>query len=212
MSTVDPTRPGVETLDQRVADARIGSRQALGDLFAACRDYLLVVANRELPGDVRAKCAPSDVVQETLLAAQQQFGQFEGRGEAELLAWLRQILLGKLADADRKFRRTGKREIARELALDGLDSAAWQGPGLASDPTESPSRVAMAHETQEAIALAIATLPPEYQQVILLRCQQRHSFAEVGVALGRTDDGARKLWFRAIRRLKHECRRLRQAH
>jgi len=209
MSTIKHSSSLAPTVDQRVTDARLGSREALGSLFAACRDYLLVVANQELPGDVRAKVAASDVVQETLLTAQQEFCQFKGGGRSELLLWLRQILLAKLSLADRKYRRTRKRELGRELPLDELDSAVWQGSRLAAAPTDSPSRIAVTRETQDAMARAVAALPMHYQRVILLRSQEHRSFADVGSSLGLTDEGARKLWFRALRRLKYEFGRVR---
>ena len=75
-----------------LAEARAGHDSAVGRLLEAARLYLLLVANRELPPDLRPKVGPSDLVQETLLRAHRHFGQFRGATEDELLAWLRQIL------------------------------------------------------------------------------------------------------------------------
>ena len=54
----------------RLAAARTGSSEALGQALQACRGYLLLLAERELDPDLRAKGGASDVVQETFLEAQ----------------------------------------------------------------------------------------------------------------------------------------------
>ena len=193
-------------VELNITAAREGSNEALGNLFATCRDYLLVVANRELPTDVRVKIAASDVVQETLLAAQQEFGRFEGRDETELLAWLRRILLRQLSIFDRRYRRTSKRALSREVPLDGFSSVIGPSVGLATGRTKSPSHIAAAREDREAIERALATLPTDYRQVLVLRFREHRSFAEIGRALGRSDEAARKLWLRALGKLKQVYR------
>jgi hypothetical protein len=45
---------------QRLAAARAGSREALGQALQACRGYLLLLAERELDADLRAKGGASD--------------------------------------------------------------------------------------------------------------------------------------------------------
>src|SRR5262245_52253809 len=86
-------------------------------MLDGCRQYLLLVANEQLDPDLRDKLGPSDLVQETFLEAQQDFGRFHGHSEQELLAWLRRILLNNLADARRRYRGAGKRDVGREIAL-----------------------------------------------------------------------------------------------
>src|SRR5436190_6551829 len=117
--------------------ARAGSPEALGQVLEACRGYLLVVAQRELAPDLRAKGGASDLVQETFLEAQRDFPQFHGDSEAELRAWLRRLLLNNLANFTRGYRGTGKRQVGREVALDAGDSSATPGGALAAD-TPSP--------------------------------------------------------------------------
>src|SRR5215472_17901427 len=102
---------------QWLADARGGSREALGEALQACRDYLLLVANKELDPGLQAKGGASDLVQQTFLEAQRDFDQFHGNSEAELLAWLRHLLMNNLADFSRSFRQTAKRGIEREMSL-----------------------------------------------------------------------------------------------
>src|ERR687883_158141 len=92
-----------------LAEARAGSREALGRVLEACRGYLLLVAERELAPDLRPKGGASDLVQQTFLEAQRDFARFRGDSEEELLAWLRRLLLHNVADFSRRFHGTGKR-------------------------------------------------------------------------------------------------------
>src|SRR5262245_56759774 len=114
MSSTAADRPGTpDDVERQIHDAQGGSPVALGWLLDGCRQYLLLVAHEQLDPDLRDKLGPSDVVQETFLEAQRDFRRFQGQTEQELLAWLRRILLNNLADARRRYRRGGKRDIAR---------------------------------------------------------------------------------------------------
>jgi len=85
------------------------------------REYLLLVANHELPTGLRAKEGAADLVQETFLVAQRQFYRFEGRTEAELLLWLKAILRNTSAHLRRSFR-SNCRDATREVSLDADSS------------------------------------------------------------------------------------------
>src|SRR6516164_8048548 len=97
--------------------ARTGSAEALGEALEACRGYLLLIARRELGPDLQAKAGASDLVQQTFLEAQRDFAGFHGDTKAELLAWLRRLLLNNLANFARDYRETAKRHIGREVRL-----------------------------------------------------------------------------------------------
>src|SRR5436309_10049582 len=81
------------------------------------RAYLRLLARLHLDPRLRGKLDPSDVVQEVLLKAVQALGQFRGESEAELAAWLRQILARHLANTVRDLGRE-KRDIGREHSLE----------------------------------------------------------------------------------------------
>ena len=185
-------------------EARQGSPEAMGEALEACRTYLLLIANRELDPQLRAKGGASDLVQETFLEAQRDFGAFRGKTEAEWRAWLREMLVHNLANFTRRYRETDKRELAREepLARDG-DTGQWGRQGVQSD-TPSPSVEAMANERARALAAAIERLPDDYRGVIAQRYQAGRSFTEIAEAMQRSENAVRKLWFRAIERLERE--------
>jgi RNA polymerase sigma-70 factor (ECF subfamily) len=175
--------------------ARAGSSKALGQALEACRLYLLRIAEEELDPALRAKGGASDLVQETFLDAQRLFERFHGTSEAELLAWLRQLLLHNLGDFSRSYRGTGKRDLAREGQSPGVDL---------SDDGETPSAHVCQAEQSEALRQAVERLPESYRRVLTLRYEEDLPFEEIGRRLGLTDNAARKLWLRAVRRLQQE--------
>src|SRR5262245_55812569 len=87
--------PG-DVATQWLAAARAGSSEALGQALEACRNYLLLIALRELDSGLQAKGGASDLVQETMVDALRDFRRFHGSSEAELQAWLRELLLHNL--------------------------------------------------------------------------------------------------------------------
>jgi RNA polymerase sigma-70 factor (ECF subfamily) len=175
----------------------------MGRLLEACHGYLLLIAERELDPALRGKGGASDLVQETFLDAQRGLDQFRGDTEAELLAWLRRLLLNNLVSFTRQYRGTDKRQIGREVVLRAADSSCI-GCGEPAADALSPSRQAMAHEQAEATRRALERLPEDYRRVLLLRYQEGQSFEEIGRTLGRTANAVRKLWLRAIERLRED--------
>ena len=190
----------IQAAVEHLPAARAGSREALGEALEACKCYLLLIADQELGPDLQGKAGPSDLVQETFQEAQRDFARFAGTSEEEWLAWLRGLLLHRLANCRRRYRGTRKRGVAREVALEA-DASGARGGALAAD-TPSPSGQAMAREQAQALEQALARLPDEYRQVIAGRYQEQLSFEEIGRRLHRSAEAARKLWWRAIERLQ----------
>lgn len=187
-------------MESWLSGARAGSLDDLGQVLNVCRPYLLGIAQRELDADLRAKGGASDLVQETFLDAQRLFLRFAGGSEAELLAWLRQLLLNNLADFTRRYRTAGKRNVGREVALTSDASAG--SDAFAPVDSVTPSRMMRRNEQTAALDRALAQLPEEYRQVLTLRHQEDLPFEEVGRRLGRSENAARKLWARAVRQLQ----------
>src|SRR5689334_12129779 len=106
------------------------------------RDYLLLLARSQLDRDLQAKLDPSDVVQQTLLKAHQNWDQVRGRSETERAAWLRAVLARHVADVVRKFDLwRGGRERSLEAALEQSSARleSWLS-AEASSPSEQFER------------------------------------------------------------------------
>jgi RNA polymerase sigma-70 factor (ECF subfamily) len=188
-----------------IIEARAGSEVALAGLLQFSRQYLLLIANEEMPADLQAKAGASDLVQETQMEAAAAFAGFRGHTAAELLAWLRQILLHNLQDFTRRFGEAEKRRASREVPLDQPDSQQSSGYDVIGDAS-SPSRDLRRKEQDVAIERAMAELPEDYRQVILWHHREDCSFEEIGRRLGRSEGAARKLWARAIQQLQDRMR------
>src|SRR5262245_35721268 len=185
-----------------IAAARAGSREAWGRGLQTYRRYLLHVARQELAPRLRATGGASDLVQETLLEAYRDLSHFHGHSEAELLSWLRQLLFHHLAKLARKYR-TRKRQVGCEVGLDGGDAPGDRGGGLTAD-LPSPSGEAVRNEEEQALRQALLRLPEDYRQVIVWHHYEKCTFERIGARMRRSPEAARKLWARAVLRLRQE--------
>ena len=193
--------PGDDRFAADIAAARKGCPAAFDRLFAACRPHLWMAAAHSLPGELKAKVAPSDVVQETSIHAKANFPHFVGTTESELRAWLRGILKKNVQAVSRKFLGTAMRELGREVSQ-GADSNARHVPVDLGNCT--PGSQLVADEETERLMAALDRLPNHYRQIIVLRSIDERPFAEIGQLLGCSEDAARKRWVRAIDRLRSE--------
>jgi len=181
--------------------ARNGSNSGLGELFEACRGYMLLVANRAIDSDLRQKTGASDLVQETFADAHRDFGQFRGTTEREFYGWLMQILVNRLRNTARHYRGTKMRNLGREVPLEAdLDRIAAELIG--SDDT--PSALVSALEEEQKVRECLERLPEAQREVLILRTWEHRSFEEIGQEMRRSADAARKLWTRAVERLGRE--------
>ncbi len=180
-----------------LARARGGDQQALGVLLEEYREYLRMLARGRVGRELQVRLDPSDLVQEALLEAHRDFGQFLGQTEAELTVWLRRILVRNLAD-QLKHHHSQKRDYEREQPLAMLVEQAHEA--LAA-PLSTPSAHAIRREQAVLLASALAKLPEDYREVIAMRHLEGQSFEAIAAAMGRSSGAVRMLWMRALERL-----------
>src|SRR5512134_127847 len=145
--------------------AREGEADALGHLLAAYRNYLRLLATTSLEPEVRGKADASDIVQETLLKAHQNFPKFRGTTEQEWITWVRQILVNNIADLHRRFSLKGRR-VSRERSLEAaMDRSSLMLRRLVAAPDPSPSEGAEQRELSVMLADTLAELEPEDREV-----------------------------------------------
>jgi RNA polymerase sigma-70 factor (ECF subfamily) len=166
------------------------------------RDYLRLLARLHLNPRLRGKFDPSDAVQQTLLKAHENLGQFRGQGEAELVAWLRRILANTMTDALRQFGRD-KRDLAREQSLEvAVEDSARSFLALFMAAPSSPSQQAMRHEDLLRLARALEELPDDQRAVIELHHLQGRSASEIAGDLGRSEAAIAGLLRRGLKKLR----------
>jgi len=168
--------------EETLRQARKGRMVARGELLETCRWQLLRMAVCCVDPGLRGRIDPDDFVQETLLKALERFGQFRGRTEAELMAWLRQVLRRTLIDWVRVHRRDQEPPPAR-------------APRPAAT---GPAAFAEHNETCAWLDGELAKIPRHHRQVLILRTMEGCSWNDVGRVMARGPDAARKLWARAL--------------
>jgi RNA polymerase sigma-70 factor (ECF subfamily) len=168
------------------------------------RSYLLLLARVRLDPMVRARVGASDVVQQTLLEAHRDVGQFRGRTIGEQAAWLRQILARNLANIVRDQRR-GKRDAARDQPLlAALDQSASRLEAWLAAEQSSPSQQVERHERAVRLAEALASLPQNQREAVVLRHWHGCSLVEIGERLGCTTAAVAGLLHRGLRNLRKQ--------
>jgi RNA polymerase sigma-70 factor (ECF subfamily) len=189
--------------EQLVVLARAGSGPALGQLLQLYRNYLTLLARLQIGRRLQGKADAADLVQETFLEAATHFAQFRGTSEAELAAWLRQILVSRLAKLVRHYCATQRRDVRleRQLADELEQSSCCLNLGLAA-PGSTPSQRAARREQSVLLADALGRLPEDYGEVLVLHHLQRLPFPEVAREMGRSLDSVKKLWLRGLARLR----------
>ncbi len=186
-----------------LTQARQGDAAVLGSLLERYRAYLTLLARVEIGRRLQSKLDASDVVQETFLEAHRHFDGFRGADEAPLRRWLRQILATTLAGQVRRYLGTRGRDVRLEEQLaETLDHSGAAFDGLLVASISSPSQQATRREQSVQLADALAQLPDDYREVIVLRHLEGLTFPEVSRRMGRSIDSVEKLWLRALGKLR----------
>lgn len=147
------------------------------------RAYLRLLARMNMGDHLLGKVDPSDMVQQTFLDAHRQRGAFRGTDEAQLLAWLRQILAHNLADAGRALNRA-KRDPAREQAIRAdLDASSARFENWMIAEQSAPDKRLQSHERLAKLALALERLPADQRTAMTMRHCQGRTLAEIAKTL-----------------------------
>lgn len=186
--------------------ARAGQASALGSLLQWYVKYLALLASTQLDQRLRRRVSPSDIVQETLLAAHRDFAAFRGESQGELLAWLRQILIHSIHRTIARHVKAEKRDIRRDVSIDQvsdrLEESACNLAQRLPARGDSPSAAMQREESAVEFANRLSELPDHYRDVIVLRVLQSLSFEEIAQRMGRSSGAVRMLWLRALDSLK----------
>jgi RNA polymerase sigma-70 factor (ECF subfamily) len=187
--------------------ARQGDEAARGALLETYRHYLELLARIEIGRRLQNKIDTGDVVQETFLEAHDHLTSFRGSSAAEFVAWLRSILAARLSNLVRHYVGTQGRDIRREQGLDiHLDHTSQLLDGGLQAIQSTPSQQAMRHEQGVLLAEALARLPEDYREVVVLRHLEELTFPEVAQRMQRSVDSVQKLWVRALGKLRQTIR------
>ena len=192
--------------DDLLCRAKAGQTGAIGSLMQWYVKYLTILASTQLDGRVRRRVSPSDIVQETLMAAHRDFHAFRGASQGELLAWLRQILIHALHRSIAQHIKAEKRDVRRDVSIDQmserLEESACNLAKRLPAIGDSPSAAMQRREGEIEFANRLSELSDSYREVIVLRILQGLSFDEIAARMNRTSGAVRMLWLRALDSLK----------
>jgi len=199
-----PSNATESELTRLISLARDGVADARSALLEQYRSYLGLLARIQVDCRLTGRVSPSDLVQETFIAADQHFGEFNGGSEGELIIWLRRVLSTQVADLYRRHT-AQKRDfrLDRRLLREIDNSSCLLSQALPVDRT-TPSQVVARREEAVLLANALDRLSEDSREVIVLRSFEELPFIEVAERMGRTVDSVKNLWARALVKLRDQ--------
>ncbi len=173
-----------------VARIRGGDSAAFGELYSRYHDELLFAVRAHLGPRLRTALESEDVLQSVVVDAFKALPDFQPRGPGSLRHYLHAMIVNKIrarADYFDALRRAGTQPLS--------DSAAAELPEPGGEPAYRDG------ERFERLERALRGLPPEMQQVVILRKVDGLPSKEAADLMGRSDAAVRKLYSRALARL-----------
>lgn len=179
MGSVEGTRDdaagGDERDDRALLAAHVaGDPGAFAELVRRHRDRLWAVALRTTGNREDA----ADGLQDGLVAAYRRAGTF--RGESAVTTWLHRVVVNACLDR----LRAAKVRAADPLPDDVEGRREVAGGGLLGAPPEDPADAALRAERRLVVARALAQLPAEQREALVLVDLEGRSVAEAAAVLG----------------------------
>jgi len=166
------------------------------------RSWLGLLARLQVEPRFRTKFDPSDIVQQTMLEAIRGWPKFRGGTEAELAAWLRQILARNLAHVARDHGRD-RRDVGRERSLEAaLDASSARLEAWLASEQSSPSQQAQRNEQLLRLAHVLTGLPEAQREALVLHYWQGWTTTEIGRRLDRSPAAVAGLLKRGLKELR----------
>jgi RNA polymerase sigma-70 factor (ECF subfamily) len=149
--------------------------------------------------ELRSKMESMDLVQDALMCALKDLGDFTYRNEGDFLRWLTKIAENRLRDNIEKLH-TDKRDIRKEIRLNDREQTDIGGFEGTAGPIKAttPSVIMSRKEDLDKLERAIDKLRPEYREVIILAKIEEFSYQEIGDRLGKSIGAVKMLVSRAM--------------
>jgi RNA polymerase sigma-70 factor (ECF subfamily) len=130
-----------------------------------------------------------DLTARVFYRALQNIGRYQERG-APFSAWLYRIAHNAVANWHRDKR------WSQTVALEDLAGQLEHG--------EDPHRLAERAEARQQLLELVRALPPERQQLLVLKFVERYSNQEIGEIMGRTEGAIKSLYHRTLLALRRD--------
>jgi len=173
---------------QLISAARNGCDESLAKIVQQLRGYLLLVARGGIGDQLRSKFSGSDVVQMSLIEASNSIDKFSGSSEAEIRAWLREIVMHNLFDESKRYTQTQRRSISRERSMDQASFV------LPDEIGETASVMMRRNESDSLLRRLIDRLPQQQRRAVEGRHRYGFSYSEIASQLGISESAARSAY------------------
>ena len=167
---------------QLVALAQAGDASALDQLCGVYAERIRRIVRLRMGPELRAQLESMDLVQEVLIGAVKDLGDFTYCSEGDFLHWLSSIVENTIRDyVDRVH--AAKRDVRRQVSLNRVAARADRPQPDAGLPaiTTTPSVVLSLREELDRLERAMDRLKPEYREVLMLAKIEGLSCKEIAV-------------------------------
>jgi RNA polymerase sigma-70 factor (ECF subfamily) len=192
--------PDTEELVRRAAE---GETAAVSRLLERHRRRLRSMVRVRMDPRLAARLDPSDVVQDVFAEAVRRLPSFLKQRPLPFFAWIRRICWRRLLDLRRRHIVAQHRAVRREVSIFQVDgkSALRLARQLHTRAGDPHSQIARA-ELRLRVQHAIASLPPAFREVLVLRHLEHVPFDEIATVLGIALGTVKSRHFRALERLR----------
>ena len=193
-----------EFFDKLVIGAASGNLASFEQLLVHHHDPLLAEIRRGIPLDYDRHFDANDILQETFRAAFEALPSLRARTSAEFAGWITTIARHQLDNARHRVRakKRGGGRAGIALPLNDSNSTAAQLLDYLARNTRSAGSMAANDEYVQLMQRAFVQLATVEQDVLRRRFVDQERHADIGAALGRTEDAVKMICFRALRRLR----------
>ncbi|HEX8335956.1 MAG TPA: sigma-70 family RNA polymerase sigma factor, partial [Pyrinomonadaceae bacterium] len=182
------------TDEQLVERAQAGDGDAFGEVVRRWERKIYALAYG-ITGSVEEA---RDATQETFIAAYRNLPRF--RGEAQVSSWLHRIAVNQCITRQRR---------ARVRAETGLDEEVEAGreQSFSTGREASPAHASESKQRAEAVRRAVASLPQELREVVLMKEFEGLTFQEIADALQIPLSTVKSRLYTALRQLRLKLER-----
>lgn len=190
-----------QCLSDLIAGLRQGKPGADEALWGAVRSELRAWATGRMHGPLAARVDESDIVQNTLVAAQGAFEGFRGQTADDFRAWLKGIMRHEVNAVIRRHAVSQKRSVQQQVAMPDSALLGQCAAPLETPPSSPSQRVSRAEEVAQLLA-ALRDLPTDQAEAIRLHYFSGYSLSALAEHFARSEAAVAGLLQRGMAKLR----------
>lgn len=193
-----------EDTDQLLLSFQQGNDRARDQLLQRHQERLRQVIAMRLSSRLAQRVGVSDILQESLMKANQRLPEYVQNQPLPFYLWLRRIALDQLCDAHRRNVLASKRSLHREqplvlpLSEDSVHNLADYLASQLSSPVEHMKK----KELQKMVREWLDLLSPSDREILVMRHLEQLSVSDIAAALEIREETAKRRLLRALTRLR----------